>query len=179
MTIKDSGERTSFETGAQRDCQGGKGRMDLLPMRALMEVSKIFEAGANKYSERNWEKGMPLSRYADSMQRHFAKWMIGRDDERHLEMACWNLLCLVDTNERIKDGSLLLHLNDLPCNPDFMPAPDPGVQVNKEVSDRYNKMALQALEAECTKFEMRSGKDIGTETKETLHKLAKGEYNGS
>ena len=117
--IKDSGERTKFETGAQRDCQEGKGRMDLLPFRAIMEVSKIYEEGAKKYAERNWELGMNLSRYADSAMRHFAKWMVGRDDERHLEMACWNLLCLIDTNERIKDGTLPISLNDLPCNPDF------------------------------------------------------------
>lgn len=30
MNIKDSGERTTFNTGAQRDMHGGKGRMDLL-----------------------------------------------------------------------------------------------------------------------------------------------------
>lgn len=29
--IKDSGDRTEFETGAKRDMHAGKGRMDLLP----------------------------------------------------------------------------------------------------------------------------------------------------
>ena len=31
MEIKDSGERREFDTGAVRDIQEGKGRMDLLP----------------------------------------------------------------------------------------------------------------------------------------------------
>lgn len=31
MNIRDSGERTTFSTGAQRDMHSGKGRMDLLP----------------------------------------------------------------------------------------------------------------------------------------------------
>ena len=31
MEIKDSGERTRFDTGAVRDMHTGKGRMDLLP----------------------------------------------------------------------------------------------------------------------------------------------------
>lgn len=32
MTIKDSGQRTQFQTGAVRDIQDGKGRCDLLPL---------------------------------------------------------------------------------------------------------------------------------------------------
>lgn len=47
MTIKDSGNRTEFESGAVRDVQEGKGRCDLLPLgvvAALMEGSyaRIF-----------------------------------------------------------------------------------------------------------------------------------------
>ena len=44
--IKDSGERTRFDTGAVRDMHTGKGRMDLLPWEALVEVSKHCEEGA-------------------------------------------------------------------------------------------------------------------------------------
>ena len=44
--IKDSGERTKFPSGALRDMHTGKGRMDLLPWLAIMEVSKHCEAGA-------------------------------------------------------------------------------------------------------------------------------------
>lgn len=44
--IKDSGERTEFGTGAVRDMHSGKGRMDLLPWEALIEVSKHCEEGA-------------------------------------------------------------------------------------------------------------------------------------
>ena len=44
--IKDSGERTKFDTGAVRDMHAGKGRMDLLPLSALIELSKHCEEGA-------------------------------------------------------------------------------------------------------------------------------------
>ena len=37
--IKDSGERTEFNTGAVRDMQGGKGDMLSLPMAALLRLS--------------------------------------------------------------------------------------------------------------------------------------------
>ena len=58
MEIKDSGERTEFDTGAVRDMHGGKGRMDLLPWEAIMELSKHCENGATKYGEHNVDKGI-------------------------------------------------------------------------------------------------------------------------
>ena len=36
--IKDSGERTEFETGAVRDIQEGKGRCDLMPLEVVADV---------------------------------------------------------------------------------------------------------------------------------------------
>lgn len=38
MTIKDSGTRREFETGAVRDIQEGKGRCDLMPLREVAYV---------------------------------------------------------------------------------------------------------------------------------------------
>lgn len=90
--IQDSGERTEFSTGAVRDMCIGKGRMDLLPWEALMEVSKHCEEGALKYGERNCEKGIPIHSLIDSALRHLAKYMAGYDDEPHLRAAAWNVL---------------------------------------------------------------------------------------
>lgn len=90
--IKDSGERTQFNTGAVRDMHTGKGRMDLLPWEALVEVSKHCEEGALKYGERNCEKGIPIHSLIDSAFRHLAKYMMGMKDEPHLRAAAWNIL---------------------------------------------------------------------------------------
>ena len=90
--IKDSGDRTEFETGAKRDMHAGKGRMDLLPWYGIMEVSKHCEEGALNYGEHNVDKGIPLHSLLDSASRHLAKYMVGMDDEDHLRAACWNLL---------------------------------------------------------------------------------------
>ena len=91
-TIKDSGERTQFETGAVRDMHEGKGRMDLLPWVAIMEVAKHCERGAAKYGEHNVDLGIPLHSLLDSGMRHAAKFLVGETDEDHLLAACWNLL---------------------------------------------------------------------------------------
>lgn len=94
--IKDSGERTTFSTGAQRDMHSGKGRMDLLPWAAIIEVSKHCEAGALKYGEHNVDKGIPTSSLLDSAMRHAAKYLDGQTDEDHLLAAAWNLLWAIE-----------------------------------------------------------------------------------
>lgn len=108
--IKDSGDRTEFETGAKRDMHAGKGRMDLLPWYGIMEVSKHCEEGALKYGEHNVDKGIPLHSLLDSASRHLAKYMVGMDDEDHLRAACWNLLWAL--NQRVTHSEL----DDRLCN---------------------------------------------------------------
>lgn len=94
--IKDSGERTTFSTGAVRDMHEGKGRMDLLPWAAIIEVSKHCEAGALKYGAHNVDRGIPTSSLMDSAMRHAAKYLDGQEDEDHLLAAAWNLLWAIE-----------------------------------------------------------------------------------
>ena len=42
-TIKDSGNRTEFETGAVRDIQQGKGRFDLMPLDVVENLFWVYE----------------------------------------------------------------------------------------------------------------------------------------
>lgn len=74
----------------------------------IMEVSKHFEAGAKKYDERNWEKGIPTHCYIDSGVRHFLKYIDDFNDERHDRAFVWNMLCLLWTCKHRPE------LNDLP-----------------------------------------------------------------
>lgn len=119
MEIKDSGKREQFETGSRRDTREGKGRYDLLPTRALHRLAQHFENGSAKYGDRNWEKGQPLSRYLDSALRHAFKYLQGERDEDHAAAACWNLLCMIETDERIRAGMLPEALYDLPDTVSF------------------------------------------------------------
>lgn len=98
--ISDSGERTSFSSGAVRDLHSGKGRCDLLPMCVLLRLAKHYENGALKYEERNWERGIPAHSFADSALRHMMKYMDGQNDEDHLIAAIWNLCGLAWTEEK-------------------------------------------------------------------------------
>jgi len=155
-TIKDSGNRTKFETGAVRDIQQGKGRFDLMPLdimsevfavefadefeegsiadvlksiadfkrtgnkrwlciaiahysqavhvdlpKLMLDVAKHFENGALKYGERNWQKGIPVSRYIDSAVRHLMKDCACETDEDHAAAFVWNCMCAAWTMEHL------------------------------------------------------------------------------
>lgn len=58
----------------------------------MLEVSKQYEAGAEKYGERNWEKGIPLHSFIDSAIRHLLKYIDNWDDEPHDRAFIWNIL---------------------------------------------------------------------------------------
>lgn len=89
--IKDSGQRTEYPTGFVRDMHEGKGRFDLLPWGAIWEGAKHCEEGAEKYGERNIDKGAPQHSLIDSAIRHLAKYLMGYNDENHLRAAWWNI----------------------------------------------------------------------------------------
>jgi hypothetical protein len=100
--------------GAVREITSGKGRYDLMSPLALKRLAKVFERGISKYSCRNWERGMPLSRYVESALRHIFQFLEGLDDEDHLGQAEWNIHALAHTKECIDRGLLPKELNDLP-----------------------------------------------------------------
>lgn len=113
-SLKDSGERQDFGTGAVRDTQTGKGRYDLLPASAIFAIARVFEEGAKKYQARNYESGIPLSRFIDSALRHIFKHLEGHRDEPHMAQAGWNILAYIHTATMVERGLLPETLNDLP-----------------------------------------------------------------
>lgn len=66
---------------------------------AVMELSKHYEAGCQKYGDRNWEKGIPLHCYINSACRHLMKHYRGDKDENHHLAFVWNLACAIWTHE--------------------------------------------------------------------------------
>lgn len=112
--LKDSGDRRTFNTGSVRDVRTGKGRYDLLPPEAIHALAVQLELGMQKYGERNWEKGQPMSCYIDSGSRHLTRYLAGDRDEDHLRAALWNVACGLATRERVRKGTLPKELWDLP-----------------------------------------------------------------
>ncbi len=110
---KDSGERRVFSTGSRRDVRTGKGRYDLISPIGLKRLAQLYERGAVKYGDRNWEKGQPLGQYLDSAIRHLFCYLAGMRDEDHLTAVAWNAFSFVHTEQLIRDGKLPKELDDL------------------------------------------------------------------
>ena len=77
-----------------------KRRVDLVPTEAINALADILTAGAAKYGEHNWRKGMDWSRVYGAAQRHMLAFWGGDDiDEEsgmpHLWHALTNIAFLV------------------------------------------------------------------------------------
>lgn len=94
--MADGGEREQYDGGCLREpTQADKGRYDLISPFAMQRLARWYAMGAEKYGDRNWEKGMPYSRCIDSAKRHIDKFLMGWIDEDHLAAAVWNLVAIM------------------------------------------------------------------------------------
>jgi len=73
-------------------------------MGILAPLAKRLEDGAKVYSDRNWEKGMPLSQFYDSALRHLDQLLSGDGAEDHLGAAMFNVMALLDHELRLAAG---------------------------------------------------------------------------
>ena len=123
-SIKDSGDRTVYSTGAQRDRRAGKGMFSLIPVEGLIAVAKHFEAGRVKYGDanetqlckENWKKGMPVASTWDSAFRHLLAIKEGKTCEDHFSACIWNLFVMRETLRRISMGILPKELDNRDIN---------------------------------------------------------------
>lgn len=104
------------EQGVKAD--SGKLRWDLIPWDALTEVVKVLGHGAQKYADRNWERGINYSRVFAAMQRHAVAWFRGQSDDAesrlsHMAHAACCALFLLAFECRGRD-----ELDDRPYTPD-------------------------------------------------------------
>lgn len=78
MTLDEiaAAERPSHIEGVKFDT--GKPRYDLIPPEALDGLAKVLTFGAQKYADRNWEKGMEWGRVFGALQRHMWAWWQGQ-----------------------------------------------------------------------------------------------------
>lgn len=76
---------------------GGKVRLDLLPLDAIEEVAKVMTFGAGKYGDRNWEKGINYMRLVGAALRHIFAWVGGqdRDEETGLSHMAHAACCIL------------------------------------------------------------------------------------
>lgn len=74
----------------------GKTRYDLLPPEFLDGTAQVLTFGANKYGERNWEKGMSWGRVFGALMRHMWAWWWGQGKDPETGMShLWHASCCI------------------------------------------------------------------------------------
>lgn len=71
-------------------------RWDLVPYDAIEGLVEVLTFGANKYADRNWEKGINYGRVFAAAQRHLTAWFQGvnLDEETGLSHLDHALCCI-------------------------------------------------------------------------------------
>lgn len=111
--LQDNGTRKEYETGAKREERDIlKGRFDLIPGYSLKQLAVHYARGSVKYGARNWEKGLPLSTFIDSMERHLNTYKEGDRSEDHIAAIAWNAFGYMWTAWRIDTGDRPIELDD-------------------------------------------------------------------
>jgi hypothetical protein len=111
---KDSGARDEFDSGMVRDTQKGKARFDLmLPLdvpydqQMITRFAELLARGAEKYGDRNWEKGdsdKEIARARSSALRHMMQWACGETDEDHAAAVMFNIMMVETLSSRVDAG---------------------------------------------------------------------------
>lgn len=93
------GRTAKFGTGAVRSDTFEEFRYDLISPIGLREVARTCAEGAQKYSDFNWERGMPVHDLLNHAIAHIYQFLSGDRAEPHLPHAAWNLLAAIHSAE--------------------------------------------------------------------------------
>jgi len=116
-------ENMTQKQGVKHD--HGKARFDLIPPEPLWALADLYTKGAEKYEDRNWEKGMRWGRVFAALMRHAWKWWSGEeydpeDGQHHLISVAWCAFALytyfirkIGEDDRPKDTALKACINTL------------------------------------------------------------------
>jgi hypothetical protein len=114
--IHDSGSKSQYDDGMQRDNTAGKPRFDLIFPRdipyedqLLTRVAMQYAVGGDKYGDRNWEKSSSeksLAHHEAALMRHVVKFLTGTEDgEDHAAAIVWNTNAVDLTRRNIKKNT--------------------------------------------------------------------------
>lgn len=100
--VRTVNEQTGGEKGVKQ------ARFDLLPARPLTHIAEHYGKGAEKYADRNWEKGYEWSKSFAALQRHAWAFWSGEtyDPEtgsHHLAAVAFHAMAMMEWEETRPD----------------------------------------------------------------------------
>lgn len=93
--VRTTDTKRTFPSGARRHDNAGKPRPDLISPRFIQRLAMLLARGAEAHGERNWELGIPLSVFLESLERHLLAYKLGDRTEDHLAAIGFNVMGMV------------------------------------------------------------------------------------
>lgn len=89
--------RSISSTGAEKGTK--LARFDLIPAQIMFELAEHYGRGAEKYADRNWEKGYEWSKSYAALNRHLWAFWNGEDIDpetgsKHIVAVIWHGIAL-------------------------------------------------------------------------------------
>ncbi len=94
-------------------------RLDLVPQRAIYEISKVMGYGAGKYEPNNWRRVVGWRwRYFGALFRHTVAWWLGEKNDPetgmpHLAHAACCVMFMLENDLGVKEGQPLVDIYGL------------------------------------------------------------------
>lgn len=91
--------RITSSTGGQKGSK--EARYDLIPAGPLRTLAELYGKGAEKYEDRNWERGYDWSLSFAALNRHLWQFWAGEDTDEetgkpHMASVAWHALALLE-----------------------------------------------------------------------------------
>ena len=101
MTSVEDSKDIENGKGMKNDFKDDKLRWDLLPMKEIEDIVRVYHMGAKKYAENNWQNlNNGFERYRAALFRHMIEYMKGEriDPDTgcyHLAQVAWNAIAML------------------------------------------------------------------------------------
>jgi Domain of unknown function (DUF5664) len=95
--LPDTGARESFGQGmAVREADPNKPAVEGISPFAVVRLGMLMTRAKDKYGDyRNWEKGIPITRYIGAIIRHAFAYLARDTSEDHMAAVMWNAMCIM------------------------------------------------------------------------------------
>jgi hypothetical protein len=127
IDLESIGKFAASESGAEREALGVP-YMKQLPLEGLAAGAAALEYGAQKYADRNWEKGLPWQQMIDSLKRHIDDFERGRDYDNGSDGSGMHHVCMIMAGALMLSSSVIRGIG----TDDRMPSVDGGAFTSKQ-----------------------------------------------
>lgn len=129
------------KTGAVREALGIP-YFRQVPLEAIAAAATSMEYGARKYTNRNWEKGLPWQQMIDSLKRHIDDFERGHDYDDGSDGSGLHQVCMIMASAMMLTASVVRGIGE----DDRLPKPDDKALTAKQCAKWMNEQLKLAEE---------------------------------